>query len=131
MALNPYLFFDGTCEQALDFYKDALGAEIVSMMRYKDAPPMEGAPPDQGERVMHAHVRIQGSDLMASDGPTQPPQGFSLSLGVATAEEGQKLFDKLAAGGQVTMPYGKTFWTSGFGMCKDQFGVPWMVNAEH
>jgi PhnB protein len=131
MALTPYLFFDGTCEQALDFYREALGAETVSLMRYKDGPPMEGVPPEHGNRVMHASLRVQGSDVMASDGPTQPFQGFSLSLSAPTAEEGQKLFDKLAAGGQVTMPYAKTFWTSGFGMCKDKFGVPWMVNAEH
>jgi PhnB protein len=131
MALTPYLFFDGTCEQALDFYRDALGAETVSLMRYKDGPPMEGVPAEHANRVMHASVRIQGSDVMASDGPTQPFQGFSLSLSAPDAEAGQKLFDKLAAGGQVTMPYGKTFWTSGFGMCKDKFGVPWMVNAEH
>ena len=148
MALNPYLFFDGTCEQALNFYREALGAETVSLMRYKDGPPMEGVPPEHAWRAIAGPPRtppptdaegnvtpgyISSFAVMSGSEhkPTQPFQGFSLSLGVPDAQEGQKLFDKLAAGGQVTMPFGKTFWTSGFGMCKGKFGVPWMVNAEH
>lgn len=134
MQVQPYLFFNGRCEAALNFYRQALGAEIVSMMRFSDAPDPQMAPPNQADKVMHASLRIGESTLFASDGRGEGEtkfNGFSVSIAVDTPEEGQRLFNALAAGGKVDMPYAPTFWTTGFGMLTDRFGVSWMVNAAH
>ena len=132
MQVQPYLFFDGRCEEALEFYRAKLGARVEMLMRFKENPePMPGkAPP--GDKVMHACVRIGDTAIMASDGycAGKPSfQGFSLSLTVPSVAEGEKLMKKLADGGQVTMPFGKTFWAEGFGMVQDRFGVGWMINV--
>jgi PhnB protein len=135
MAIEPYLFFNGRCEEAIEFYKKALGAEVLMMMRFKESP----EPPPPGmlpagfeDKVMHASLRIGDTTVMASDGCSmaQPNfEGFSLSLAVATEAEADRRFAALAEGGQVQMPLAKTFWSPRFGMVKDRFGVGWMVSV--
>jgi len=131
--LQPYLFFDGRCEEAIEFYVRAVGAEVEMLMRFKDSPepPQPGAcAPGSGDKVMHASLRLGGTTVMVSDGHCggKPVfQGFSLSLGVATEAEAERLFTALADGGQVIMPLAKTFFSARFGMLADRFGVCWMV----
>jgi PhnB protein len=131
MPLQPYLFFDGRCEEAIVFYRDKLGAEVTTLRRYKDAPVPAGMIPPGGEnKVIHAHLRIGNADLLASDGRCQGSpqfQGFSLSLTAASDDEAEKMFTALSDGGTVQMPLAKTFFSSRFGMVADRFGVPWMV----
>lgn len=133
MQLQPYLFFDGRCEEALDFYRSALGAEVTMLMRNKESPepPQPGMlPPGAENKVMHASVRIGDSTVMMSDGlcKGQPNfQGFSLSLTVPNAAEADRIFGRLADGGKVQMPLGKTFFSPRFGMVADRFGVGWMI----
>jgi PhnB protein len=137
MPVQPYLFFNGRTEEALDFYRRTLGAEVQMLMRFKDAPPCDGAPPtapENAEKVMHACVQIAGSTVMASDGMCQGggPQfaGFSLSLPVADAAEADRVFAALGDGGQVQMPLAETFFAPRFGVVADRFGVSWMVIVE-
>lgn len=140
MKVEPYLFFEGRCEEALTFYQKALGAEVTMLMRYKDNPePAAGAgcsvdgsagPGPQPEMVMHASFNVGDTQVMASDGmgSGKPSfQGISLSLAPETETEAKRLFDALADGGQVQMPLGKTFFSPAFGMVADRFGVSWMV----
>ena len=136
MTIQPYLFFDGKCEEALDFYKRALGAEVTMLMRYKDSPeptPPGMVPPGSENKVMHAHLRIGDTSIMASDGRCQGKpsfQGFSLTLTVPNDAEAERLFGVLAEGGQAQMPLTKTFFSSRFGMLADRFGVGWMIIVE-
>jgi PhnB protein len=130
MQIEPYLFFDGRAEEALEFYRTKLGAEVLMMMRFKESPePMPGqAPP--GDKVMHATFRIGETKVMASDGNCagRPSfQGFSLALNAPDEAAAKRLFGALAEGGQVQMPLGKTFFSPAFGMVADRFGVSWMV----
>ena len=130
MQVQPYLFFEGRCEEALDYYRKTLGAEVQMLMRYKDSPePVQGkAPP--GDKVMHAAFRIGDTTLMASDGHAlgKPSfQGFSLSLTVASDAEAERKFAALADGGKVLQPLIKTFFSSRFGMLNDRFGVGWLI----
>ena len=133
MHIQPYLFFDGRCEEAVDFYRKVLGAEVSMLMRFKDSPepPAPGmVPPGAENKVMHASFRIGDTTVMASDGrclgkPTF--QGFSLSLTVADDATAERVFAALRDGGQVQMPLAKTFFSSRFGMVADRFGVSWMV----
>jgi PhnB protein len=133
MQVQPYLFFHGTCEKAVEFYRTALGAEVLSLMRYSDSPeaaPPEMCKPGNEDWVMHAAFRIGESTVMASDDPVSPEvsiKGFSLSLSVPNDAEAERLFGLLAEGGQVQMPLGKSFFSSSFGMLVDRFGVAWMV----
>jgi PhnB protein len=137
MKIEPYLFFDGRCDEAIEFYKSAVGAEVTMLMRFKDSP----EPPDKSmcpgvlpEKVMHANLKIGESTVMCSDGQCagKPAfQGVALSLGVKNAADAERLFAALGKGGQVQMPLGKTFWSPAFGMLADKFGVSWMVIAEH
>ena len=135
MQVQPYLYFDGRCEEALEFYRSALGAKIESLMHFKDAPPeaqqMGGCagsvPPD---KVMHASFKIGETTLMASDGMAQGKpefKGISLTLPLPDEAEVKRLFDALGDGGQVQMPLTKTFFSSSFGMVADRFGVSWML----
>jgi len=133
--IQPYLFFGGRCEEALEFYQDAIGAEVEMVMHYKDSP--EAVAPDMipegyEGKVMHASFRVGGSLVMASDGCGESLAfgGFSLSLGVETEEEADRAFNALADGGKVIMPLGKTFWSPRFGMVTDRFGLCWMVSVE-
>lgn len=140
MAVQPYLFFDGKCEEALEFYKKALDAKVDMMMRFKEnpEPPKVGDPgcagPEQtaamAEKIMHASFTVGGDMIMASDGMCQGKpsfQGVSLALSVKTEAEADRRFAALAEGGQVQMPLGKTFFSPKFGMVADKFGVSWMV----
>lgn len=135
MKVEPYLFFEGTCEKAIEFYRKALGAELEMLMRYKEAPeppPPGMVPPGWDDKVMHASFRIGETRVMASDDCTlqAKPGGFSLSIAASDVAQGEQLFKALADGGKVTMPFGKTFWSPGFGMLTDRFGIGWMVNTE-
>jgi len=132
MQIQPYLFFDGRAEEAIDFYRRALGAEVTIMMRFKEMPdPQPGSiPPGAEDKVMHASLRIGETMVLASDGHCQGQasfQGFALSLTAADDAEAKRLFAALSDGGQVQMPLGKTFFSSQFGMVADRFGVSWMV----
>ena len=133
MELQPYLFFDGRCEEAVNFYQRALGAEVQMMMRIKDSPepPQPGVhPPGSENKILHASFRVGDTVLMASDGRCEGKtvfKGFSLSLQVPTETEANRLFKALADGGQVQMPLTRTFFSPGFGMVADRFGVSWMV----
>jgi len=130
MQVQPYLFFDGRCEEAAEFYKRAAGAKVEMIMRYKESPDQGMTPPGSGEKVMHMSMKIGDSTVLASDGRCQGKpnfQGFSLSLTPASDTEAKRVFDALADGGQVQMPLGKTFFSSAFGMLTDRFGVAWMV----
>ncbi len=134
MQIEPYLFFDGRTEEAIEFYRRTVGAEVTMLMRWKDCPepPKDKSmiPPNSANKIMHAQLRIGGTTVMASDGRcTGNPsfQGFALSLGAADEAEAKRLFNALADGGQVQMPLGKTFFSPCFGMLADRFGVSWMV----
>jgi PhnB protein len=132
MKVQPYLYFDGRCEEALDFYQRALGAEMTSLMRFKDAPDPAMAPAGGADKVMHASFRIGDTTVLASDGRCLGQanfQGFALAVTVAEDAEGERLFAALAAGGQVQMPITKTFFASRFGMVADRFGVSWIILA--
>jgi PhnB protein len=132
MRVEPYLFFNGRCEEALEFYRRTLGAEVVMLMRYRESPEKApgSMPPGSEDKVMHASFRVGGSELMASDGMcggTTHFQGFALSLTPATEAEAERLFGALVDGGKVQMPLAKTFFSPRFGMVADRFGVSWMV----
>jgi len=136
MKAEPYLFFEGRCEEALQFYTKALGAKVGMVMKYKDAPeqPPEGMlAPGSENKIMHSEFHIGETRLFASDGGCTGGtkfEGFTLSLPVKTAAEVDTLFNALAEGGQVTMPLGQTFFSPRFGMVQDKFGVGWMVIVE-
>jgi len=133
--IQPYLFFNGTCEAAVEFYRKALGAEVEMMMRFKESPepPQPGmVPPGFENKIMHASFRVGGTTLMASDGCSAEKanfEGFSLSLSVANEAEADRAFAALADGGQVKMPLAKTFWSPRFGMVEDRFGIGWMITV--
>jgi PhnB protein len=132
-VVQPYLFYGGRCEEAVEFYRKELGAEVIMLMRFKDSPePQEPGriAPGFENKVMHAALRLGDSEIMASDGcgPQQhATEGFALSLMVKTEAEADKTFAALAQGGKVGMPPGKTFYSPRFGMVTDKFGILWMV----
>jgi len=134
-VIQPYLIFNGRCEEAVAFYRQTLGAEVEMLMRYTDSPeplPPGMVPPGFENKIMHTSFRIGATSLMASDGCSPEPakfEGFSLALSVATEAEADRAFAALADGGQVRMPLGKTFWSSRFGMVADKFGIGWMVSV--
>jgi PhnB protein len=133
MKVQPYLFFDGRCEEAIEFYKKAIGAEVVFMMRFNespDPPPPGMVAPGSEHKIMHAAIRIGETEVMASDGRAMGKpefKGVTLSLSAANEAEADRLFNALGDGGQVQMPIGKTFFSPRFGMVADRFGVSWMV----
>ena len=133
MAVQPYLFFDGRCEEAIEFYKQAVGAEVNMLMRYRESPEQQPGmvKPGYENKIMHATLRIGNANVMASDGCSEGTnfQGFSLSLTAANETDASRKFAALAEGGQVQMPLGKTFWSPCFGMVADRFGVGWMVTV--
>ena len=134
--IQPYLFFNGRCEEAVEFYRQAIGAEVFMMMRFDEAPdppPPGMVPPGWEKKVMHSALRVGDAILMASDGCSNGPAfaGFSLSLTLANTAEVDRAFAALAEGGEVQMPLGETFWSPRFGMVKDRFGVAWMVQLPH
>ena len=130
--LSAYLFYDSNCEAAFKFYEKTLGGKIEMMLRNEDAPPEMPSPPERKQKIMHARMTIGTQVLMASDAPPdhfRAPQGFAVSLTVSDPVEAERTFKALSEGGSVNMPFGKTFFSKGFGMCSDQFGIPWMVNS--
>ncbi|MCT6592022.1 VOC family metalloprotein YjdN [Pantoea dispersa] len=140
MQVSPYLFLYGRCEEAITFYLEATGGEILQKMTFGDMPEQgeqvgdRSAPPLPPEKIMHAHLRIGQGELMLSDGNTaQPPAsehaGYAVSLATPDEAEGKAWFDKLSAGGKVTTEWQKTFWSNGFGMFIDKFGIPWRINV--
>ena len=134
-VVQPYLFFGGRCEEALEFYRKALGAEVQMLTRFKENPePQPGLPDCFDEKVMHATFRIGETTLMASDGRCEGEatfDGFSLSITVPDEAEANRVFAALGEDGLVTMPLEKTFWAPKFGMLTDRFGVGWMVSVVH
>lgn len=135
MQIQPYLFFDGRCDEAIEFYQRALGAKVTMLLRFKDSPepPQPGMnPPGSENKVMHMSFTVGETTILASDGQClgQPSfKGFALSLTAPNDQEAQRLFNALADGGQVQMPLTKTFFSSCFGMVADRFGVSWMIIA--
>jgi PhnB protein len=133
--IESYLFFNGRCEEAIEFYQRALDAEVLMLMRNKESPeppPPGTLPPGSEDKVMHATLRIGSSNLMLSDGYCDGKPaftGFSLSLDAATEAEAERLFAALGDGGTVQVPLAKTFWSPKFGMLTDRFGVGWMVSV--
>jgi len=133
--IQPYLFFNGSCEEALEFYRQALGAEVEMLMRFKDSPEPHKpgmVPPGFENKIMHTSFRVGDTTVMASDGCSTEKasfQGFTLSLSVPSEAEADRVFAALADGGQVRMPLEKTFWSPRFGMVADRFGVGWMVSV--
>lgn len=133
MQLQPYVHFNGRCEEAIEFYKKAVGAQVNMLMRFKEMPASCGPSaitPGTENKVMHANLRIGDSVVLVSDGQctgTTKFDGFSLTLTVSSDAEAEKMFNGLAEGGKVCMPLQKTFFASKFGMVNDRFGVPWMV----
>ena len=133
MQIQPYLFFYGRCDEAMSFYKQAVGATDVELLRFKDAPekPPSGAiPPGWEGKVMHGTFRVGDTVVIVSDAHTAASpghHGFSLAITVPTVEDASRVFDALAEGGQVTMPIGKTFFSPRFGGVLDKFGIQWMV----
>jgi PhnB protein len=130
MQVQPYLSFEGRCEEAINFYKTAVGAEVIMMMRFKEAPDQSMMTPGTGDKVMHAALRVGDSTVLASDGQCLGKanfSGISLSLTADNDSDAKRLFNALANGGQIQVPLGKTFFASSFGVVADKFGVPWMV----
>lgn len=133
MQVQSYLFFDGRCDEAIEFYKKTLGAKVDMLMRWKECPDKSTCTPENENKVMHASLTIGDSRVMASDGRnTGSPKfdGFALSLNAKDDADADRLFNGLSSGGNIIMPLGKTFFSPRFGMTQDKFGVNWMVIVE-
>ncbi len=133
MQLNPYLQFNGQCEAAFKFYEKCLGGKIAFTMTYGESPMANETPAELKGKVMHTRLLVGDKVLMGSDAPCgryNEPKGFSVTLGIETPEEAEKVFKALSEKGKITMPIEETFWAHRFGMLVDQFGIPWMVNCE-
>lgn len=130
MNVQSYLSFEGRAEEAIEFYKSAVGAKVDMMMRFKEAPEQSMVTPESKDKVMHAAIKIGDTQVLVSDGQCAGKASFSgiaLALSADSAAEAEKLFKALSTGGQVTMPMTETFFANRFGMCSDKFGVGWMV----
>jgi PhnB protein len=130
--LNPYLFYDSNCEEAFKHYEKVLGAKIELLLRNSDAPAEMPSAPERKQQIMHGRLTVAGTVLMASDAPPEhyhKPQGFAVSLTLADPAEAERKFSALLEGGSITMPFSTTFFSKGFGMGVDKFGIPWMVNV--
>ena len=133
MQLNPYVNFNGQCEAAFKFYEKVLGGKITFSMTWGEMPGADQFPAESHKLIMHSTLSLGDKLLMGADAPPgryQEPKGMNLSLHFKDKAEAERIFKALAEGGSVTMPFEKTFWSPGFGMCVDQFGVPWMINTE-
>lgn len=135
MRIEPYLSFDGNCAEALQYYTRHLGGKVAYSMKYSEAPNGGGCGPEQGDKIMHSVIVVDGHTLMGADAmseqcPYEKPRGIALALNPATVAEAERIFAALSDGGEVQMPLSQTFWALRFGMCVDQFGIPWMVNLE-
>lgn len=133
MKFNPYLLFDGQCEEAFKFYEQTLGGKIESMLTHEGTPAAGSVPPEWAKKILHARMTIGDTVLMASDAPPgryQKPQGFSVNISVNKPEEAERVYQALAENGSVQMPLQPTFWATRFAMLSDRFGIPWMINCE-
>jgi PhnB protein len=133
MQVNPYLVFNGRCEAAFKFYEHCLGGKIVGMMTHGESPMSQKVSPEWRSKIIHARLVVGDEAIMGSDAPPdhyEVPKGFSVSITVKERAEGERVFNELAKNGKVQMEYQKTFWSVGFGMLVDQYGIPWMVNCE-
>jgi PhnB protein len=133
MQLNAYLSFNGQCEAAFKFYERLLGGKVTFMMTWGESPMKDQFPPELQKQIMHATLTVGDGLLMGADPPPdryEKPQGISVSINLKDTAEGKRIFNGLAEGGTVHMPFQETFWAAGFGMCVDRFGIPWMVNCE-
>ena len=136
-SINPYLTFDGNCEEAFDFYRSVFGRECSSMQRFSEGPPGMPVAPEDADKVMHVSLPLadgqvlMGSDQLAGRGGVNVGNTISISIGPDSADEGRRIFEALAKGGTVVMPYETQFWDADYGMCIDRFGIGWMVNYEH
>ena len=132
MEITPYLNFDGRCREAFEFYAATFGGTIETMMTHGDSPMKEQTPPEMRDHIMHARLVVDGGAIMGSDAPLQhraKPQGIWISLNLKDPARAERIFGALSEGGQVAMPFEKTFWGI-FGMTTDRFGTPWMINCE-
>jgi PhnB protein len=132
MLINTYLVFSGRCEEAFDFYANVLGGKIVAKVPHAGTPAEGHVPEEWKSKLMHAHLTVGDQVLMGSDAPPdryEAPKGFSVSLQIDDSADGQRVFNALAEGGMVRMPFQETFWARGFGMLVDRFGIPWMINC--
>ncbi len=132
MQMNPYLLFNGQCEEAFKFYAQCLGGKIEVMLPHEGTPAAQQVPPDWQKKILHARLSVGGQVLMASDAPPgsfKQPQGFSVSLQASDPGEAERIFRYLVEGGQARMPMQETFWAARFGMLVDRFGIPWMVSC--
>jgi PhnB protein len=130
MPVQPYLFFEGRCQEAIDFYTDALGATTLMRMTYGESPVPTSQPPENADRIMHATIRVGDGEILLSDGHMAHPaafQGFGLTLTAADDNEARRFFTRLAEHGTISMPLSETFFASAFGMVIDRFGVLWMI----
>src|ERR1044072_91338 len=133
MNINPYLNFNGQCETAFKFYERVLGGKITFSMTWSEMPGADQFPAEMHSKIMHTTLNVGDAVIMGADSPPdqyQKPTGMNVSIHLKDVAEGKRIFDALAENGSVTMPLEKTFWSPGFGMCVDQFGIPWMINCE-
>ena len=133
MQIQPYLFFNGNCEEAFKFYEKCFKGKIEAMMPHAGTPAEEHTPPEWANKIMHARLVVGDPVLLASDAPPahySAPQGFSAALQIKDPVEAERVFQTLAENGRVTMPFQQTFWALRFGMLVDRFGIPWMINCE-
>jgi PhnB protein len=133
VQISPYLNFNGRCSEAFAFYAKTLGGAITFTQTFGESPMKDTVPPEWRDKVMHTTLTIGEQQLMGSDAPPPhyaTPQGMTVSLQLASPQDGERIFNALADGGQVRMPFSKTFWSAGFGMVVDRFGIPWMVNCD-
>lgn len=132
MKLNAYLNFNGQCEAALKFYEQVLGAKTTFKQTWGDSPMAKQVPEETYNSILHSTLDVAGATLMCADAPPdryQQPQGIQITLNFNDPKEGEGIFNALAEGGRIEMPFQATFWSTGFGMCVDKFGIPWMVNC--
>lgn len=134
MDIIPHLNFNGQCKEAFDFYARLLDGEIKFSMTWGEMPGgKDQFPPETQKLIMHTTLEVDGDFIMGADSPPErytEPKGMTVSIGVKSKDKGQKIFNALSEGGNVMMPFAETFWSPGFGMCVDRFGIPWMVNTE-
>ena len=132
MSVDPYLLFNGNCEEAFKFYEKLLGGKIVMKMTHRESPMAAQTPPDWQDKIIHIRMDVGDRVLMASDAPPghyEKPQGFSVSITAKDPAEAERFFNELSKDGKVIMPLGKTFWSPAFAMLVDRFAIPWMVNC--
>jgi PhnB protein len=133
MHISTYLNFNGECARAISFYEEAIGAKLLFKMTWGESPMAKDCPPGTQDLIMHSTLTVGDGQILCADSPPdhyKKPAGMNVSLHVKDKADGERLFKALSEGGNVTMPFEQTFWSPGFGMCVDRFGIPWMINTE-